>query len=254
MEIVNPSTETYYLLLHAVHKKDSTTSKLCVVFDASAKSDTGTSLNDHLLMRPTIHPPLVDVLLRFRQFRIVLTSDASRMYRAVRIPDNQNDLHRFLWREDPEESVMEYTCRMNRLTFGVCASSFAANMPLRQKAINYSRSHPEAARAVIESCYVEDGLTSAVSVEAAIHLRNELQNMFNLGGFTLTKWKSSNEEVLNSIPQDYRDSKVSQEIHCQDEYTKVLGMEWNKVSDCFRPLVPMFEVDETLTKRVLVFK
>ena len=112
--------------MHAVHKKDSTTSKLHVVFDASAKSDTGTSLNDHLLVGLTVHPPLVDVLLRFRQFKIALTSDISRMYREVRIPDNQKDLHRFLWREDPEESITEY--RMNRLTLGVWASSFAADM------------------------------------------------------------------------------------------------------------------------------
>ena len=106
-EIVSPGTETYYLALHAVDKKDSTTSKLRVVFDALAKSDTGTSLNDHLMVRPTVLPPLVDVLLRFRQFKIALTSDVSRMYRAVRIPDNQKDLHRFLWREDPEESIMD---------------------------------------------------------------------------------------------------------------------------------------------------
>ena len=54
----------------------------------------------------------------------------------------------------------------------------------------------------------------------------------------MRKWKSSNEEALN------RDSKVSQEIHCQEEYAKVLGMEWNMVSDCFHPMVPMFKVDE----------
>ena len=88
-EIASPGTEVYYLPMHAVYKKDSTTSKLRVVFDASAKSDTGTSLNDHLLVGPTVHPSLVDVLLRFRQFKIALTSDVSRMYRAVRLPDDQ---------------------------------------------------------------------------------------------------------------------------------------------------------------------
>ena len=69
--------------MHAVHKKDSTTNKLRVVFDASAKSDTGTSLNDHLLAGPTVHPSIVNVLLRFRQSKIALTSEVSRMYRAV---------------------------------------------------------------------------------------------------------------------------------------------------------------------------
>ena len=58
--------------------------------------------------------------------------------------------------------------------------------------------------------------------------------------------------MLNSIPQSYRDSNESQKIHYQEEYTKVLGMEWNMVSDCFRPMVPEFKLNETLTKRVLV--
>ena len=68
----------------------------------------------------------------------------------------------------------------------------------------------------------------------------------------MRKWKSSEEEVLASIPQVLRDSKMSQEIHCQDEYAKVLGMEWNMVSDFFCPMTPTFDYEEMLTKRVLV--
>ena len=57
---------------------------------------------------------------------------------------------------------------MTRLTFGVCASSFATNMALRQNAINHSRSQPQAAQAVLESFYVEDRLTGTDSVCEAI--------------------------------------------------------------------------------------
>ena len=57
--------EAYYLPMHAVRKASSTTTKIRVVFDASAKTTTGTSLNDHLLLGPTVHSSLVDVLLRF---------------------------------------------------------------------------------------------------------------------------------------------------------------------------------------------
>ena len=97
--------------MHAVYKKDSTIYKqpsCTVVFDASAKSDSGTSLNDHLLVGPTVDPSLVDVLLRFRRFIIALTLNVSRLYRAVRLPDDQKYLHRFLKREGPEDSILEY--------------------------------------------------------------------------------------------------------------------------------------------------
>ena len=57
--------QVFYLPMHAVCKDSSTTTKIRAVFDASAKSSSGVSLNDTLLVGPAIHPPLVDVLLRF---------------------------------------------------------------------------------------------------------------------------------------------------------------------------------------------
>ena len=67
-------------------KESSTTTKIHAVFDASPKSSSGVSLNDQLLVGPTVHPTLVDVLLRFRLHRIALTSDVSPMYQAVLPP------------------------------------------------------------------------------------------------------------------------------------------------------------------------
>ena len=100
-----PRTKVYYLPMQAVHKEDSTTNKTHIVFDDSAKSTSGTSLNDHLLIGPTVQPLLIDVLLRFRKFKVLLTTDVSRMYRAIRLADNQKDLHHFLRRADPKGPV-----------------------------------------------------------------------------------------------------------------------------------------------------
>ena len=58
------------------HKESSTTSKVRAVF-ASAKSTSGKSLNDTLYVGPTVHTPLLDVLLRFRAHKIALTTDIS---------------------------------------------------------------------------------------------------------------------------------------------------------------------------------
>ncbi len=71
------------------------------MFDASAKSSSGVSLNYTLLVRLTVHPPLIDVLLRFRFHRIALTADVSKMYRAVELTETDRDFHRFVWRSEP---------------------------------------------------------------------------------------------------------------------------------------------------------
>ncbi|XP_071629497.1 uncharacterized protein [Temnothorax longispinosus] len=63
----------YYLPHHGVHKLDSTTTKLRVVFDASSKCPNGQSLNDTLLSGPKLQPDIVAVLLRFRAEPVALT-------------------------------------------------------------------------------------------------------------------------------------------------------------------------------------
>ncbi|CAI6358042.1 unnamed protein product [Macrosiphum euphorbiae] len=65
-KVDNPGTPTegyYYLPPHAVVKESSTTPKMRVVFDGSAKSTTGKSLNDTLAPSPTTQPELFDILL-----------------------------------------------------------------------------------------------------------------------------------------------------------------------------------------------
>ena len=52
-ELEKTCTDVYYFPMHVVRKEDSTTSKIRVVFDASANSTSGTSLNDHFLIGPT---------------------------------------------------------------------------------------------------------------------------------------------------------------------------------------------------------
>ena len=134
-DLDKPLNKVFYLPMHAVRKDCSTTTKLRIVFDASAKTSTGVSLNDTLLVGHTVHSSLVDVLLRFRLNRVALIADVSKMYRAVGLDDSDKDLHRFIWRRSPEEPLIDY--RMTRVTFGVSASSFAANMSIKQNALDY---------------------------------------------------------------------------------------------------------------------
>ena len=90
-----PCSELYYMPTLVVWKESRSTTKLRVVFDASAKSTSGSSLNDQYLVGPTVHPPLIDVLIRFRRHKVAMTTDVSKMYREVIIPEDKRDLHRF---------------------------------------------------------------------------------------------------------------------------------------------------------------
>ena len=202
-----------------------------------------------MLVGPTVHPPLIDVLLQFRFHRIALTADVSKMYRAVELTQSDRDLHRFVWRSTPTDNLTDY--RMTRVTFGVSASSFAANMSVKQNALNHATEYPQAARIVETSFYVDDCLSGADSAEEAIILQRQLHNLFTKGGFLLRKWDSNDATVLDSISSELRDSQSSHLLPTDDEYKKTLGIEWNASKDHFRLTVADQPPIETLTKRGL---
>ena len=68
----------------------------------------------------TVHPLLVDVLIRFRLHRIALVADVCKMYQVIELPPADRNLHRFVWKSDPVDALMEF--RMTRVTFDVYSS------------------------------------------------------------------------------------------------------------------------------------
>jgi len=95
-------TECYYMPHHAVLRSSSVTTKLRVVFDASAKSNNGISLNDTLMNGGVVQDDLVSIVLRFRLHEYVMTADIEKMYRQILIDPMQRDYQRILCRDSPE--------------------------------------------------------------------------------------------------------------------------------------------------------
>ena len=112
-----PPHPHFYLPMHAVFKDSSSSTKLRVVFDGSAATTSGVSVNQALLVGPTLQPTLSSILIKFRCYPIALNSDISKMYREVELSTADKDLHRFLWRASPNLPLQD--CRMTRVTFGV---------------------------------------------------------------------------------------------------------------------------------------
>ena len=250
IEVDKPHDMTYYLPMHAVHKPSSTTTKLRVVFDASAKTRTDTPLNDTLMVGPTIYPQLVDILLRFRGRSIAITADISKMYRAVELSPPDKDLHRFVWRSTPEQEVKDY--RMTRVTFGVSASPFAATKVLQQIVTDFGVNFPDAACVVLDSFYVDDCIAGADSIQEATSLQQQLQLLLQKGGFTLRKWRSNSPEVLKVIPTHLQEESSVQEMLSPRDFRKTLGIHWDSSEDNFYVATATLKPTGGLTERSLV--
>ena len=69
--------------MHGVVIETSTSTKLRIVFDASAHTASGYSLKYTLIPGPTLYPLLTTILLRFRQHIIGMSADISKIFRDV---------------------------------------------------------------------------------------------------------------------------------------------------------------------------
>ncbi|XP_033218121.1 uncharacterized protein LOC117173589 [Belonocnema kinseyi] len=81
--------EGCYLSHHAVIKTASETTKVRVVFDASAKTSTGISLNEVLLVGPTIQNAIIEQVLRFRTHTYVITAEIEMYWQVLVYPDDR---------------------------------------------------------------------------------------------------------------------------------------------------------------------
>ena len=134
-DLSKPDSETYYLPMHGVVKESSTTTKLRVVFDATAKSTSGHSLNEVLLSGPVLYPLLVNILVKFRQHSFGMSVDFSRMFREVSLHLEDRDFHHYVMKN--EEGLVQ-DLGMAWVTFGVTSSPFLATQALRQASTRVS--------------------------------------------------------------------------------------------------------------------
>ena len=96
LDLVKSEHQSYYLPIHGVHKESSTTTKLRVVFDASAKTTSDNSLNDVLLSGPNLYPLLTEVKIRFLLHPICLSADISKMFCELELDAQDRDLYRYV--------------------------------------------------------------------------------------------------------------------------------------------------------------
>ena len=91
------TSPTYYMPHHPVVKASSVSTKVRPVFDVSAAGFNGVSLNDCVEPGPSLIPSLVEVLLRFRRWKVALSADIKRAFLQISVCEQDRDVDQFLW-------------------------------------------------------------------------------------------------------------------------------------------------------------
>lgn len=249
---MQPAKETtgssFYLPHHAILRPSSSTTKLRVVFDASAKDSSGKSLNDTLLIGPTIQEDLLCILLRWRKHRFAITADAEKMYRQIEVNPQHHQYQRILWR-DNSNNVAEYD--LTTVTYGTSCAPYLAIRTVQQLANDDKNIYPSAAERTLKDMYVDDFISGGDTLNETQMLQREMVDLFQGGGFKLRKWASNSSQLLDNIPATNREMITCLDI-CREDVIKTLGIMWHTTVDEFHFVVNLSDNPTTFSKRTFL--
>ena len=218
-EINNCKYPQHYLAHHGV-KKDSLTSALRVVFDASASLGKGNlSLNDCLYSGPSLVPEMVQVLMRFRLFKYACISDIEKAYLMLKLSEKDKDVTRFLWPEnlfDLNSNLITY--RFKVVLFGATCSQFLLNATIL-KHLSTIKNKEIFKRGL----YIDNLQFTTNNEKDLLNFYWTAQETFAGAHLYLREWNSN----TNLNEQFQLDNVLTK----RTEYSKVLGMKWYPSED-----------------------
>ena len=249
--IENAPTEVigreFYIPHKAVVRETATTTKLRVVYDASARAyPQAPSLNECLNPGPPLQNRLWDVLLRQRAYPVVVTGDIRQAFLQVRIREKERDALRFHWRSSEDNEIQ--TFRFTRALFGLAPSPFLLNGVLAAHLDAWEERCPDVVAELRKSLYVDDLLTGGQTVTQARQTKEVAREILGDATFQLHKWNSNVNELEeddNTVQSSEEQTFAKQQLNVKPDESKMLGLKWDKKQDTLAVIIPSEEAQPT---------
>lgn len=238
----------FYLPHHCV-TRDSLTTKVRPVFDASVKTKLadgkpGKSLNNYLHVGKKLQTDMQSVLLSFQLHEFAIIADIRKLFLQIEIVEEHKKFLRFLFRESPNHPIKEF--QFNRLVFGLSSSPFLAQASLRLSASK----EPEVLKLITESFYIDDLLKSFPNLDDGARIINLTIATLNKNKFQMHKFASNSNELLSKIEGFSSSDDI---ISCiPDDTVGTLGLKWKTSSDTFSYSVRKIAEPAKYTKRTIL--
>ena len=241
----------YYIPHKPVIRKTAESTKMRIVYDASAKvSDGSCSLNDCLETGPPLQNLLWNVLIRNRLKPIALSADIKKAFLQIRIRPKDRDSLRFHWFKDKEASTIE-VLRFTRALFGLVQSPFLLGATIQEHLNSLHDEYPSEVEEIQRSLYVDDIITGGDTRNDVLELKGKVKEIFGQAKFDLHKWHSNVPDLEeNEEPRPSVQSYAKDQLGVKPGETKMLGLPWNKVKDTLSVVIP--EKVAAITKREIL--
>ena len=216
-------TRNHYIPHHPVVTPHKTTTKLRIVYDASAKQKkSNMSLNECLYRGPIQLQNLCGLLMRFQLEPIAILADIEKAFLQVGIQTKDRDVTRFMWLKDPSRCEMEENIeiyRFCRIPFGIISSPSLLMSTIQ---FHLNKFKTPIAEKLKKNIYVDNVIFGAQTTEEARNVYEESKKLFNLASMNLREWTSNSKDFTDGLPKE--DKATGNTV-------KVLGLKWNLESD-----------------------
>lgn len=147
-------SKTFYLPHHPVLKPSSVSTKLRVVFNGSSQSSTAVSLNQVLHEGPNIYTDIIDIIMRLRTYKFVLSCDIVKMFRNINVNKKHCNLQCILWRPNPDDELR--VIRLTTVSYETRCAPYLAFRTLLELAKQDGHLYPLASQCIQYQTFMDD--------------------------------------------------------------------------------------------------
>ena len=225
---------TFYMPHKPVVRDNATTTKVRMVFDASAKPHhLANSVNDCMHTGPPLQPLLWDILVRARMSPYLLLGDIEKAFLQISVKEEDRDAFRFLFNVNDKEEHFRFT----RVPFGVEASPFMLAATLQHHYDCQPKELGETVKVLRENTYVDNLMKTVHEVEGLKKFKEEATQILGNAKFPVHKWELNVTDL---------------ESENMPNPGKILGHIWDKREDTLIIQVPKHREEFPLTKRTML--
>ena len=195
----------YVIPWRTVYKTDSLSTPCRMVFDASARTSSGHSLNSVLAKGQNRLARLQDLLIRFRRGKVGVTADISMAYNGLKLSPSDYKYQQYLWKADLDPKNPTVVMIMRTLIYGVKSAGGQTQVGLTELAeycIEHFPEHTLGAETLRDETYVDDILKSADNLEEVKKTCSDITFTLNLGSMTVKDFTISGTSPSDKVSAD----------------------------------------------------
>ncbi|GFY27711.1 integrase catalytic domain-containing protein [Trichonephila clavipes] len=185
---------TGYCMPHReVFRENSPNKSTTVVYDASSKQGNHLSLNECLISGENLNPILIDVILKFRKYKIGFCGNIARAFLQIQVSEIDRNYLSFLYYDNCDRTKSVTMYHLIRHSFVVTCSPFVFAATTKTHNNDYKFKYPEAYEMLNESLYVGDLFFGSSTVKEAFKLSSRAVLILKKAVINMRKFDTNSE-------------------------------------------------------------